>query len=45
MNLDAQHALNTAAQLLHENTDCSLTQAQEIVELIALGAIRWGSGE
>lgn len=43
MNADAKGCLDTAANMLQQATGCQPSVAAQIVEMIALGAIRWGT--
>lgn len=40
--MDHEGCFNTAANMLAEATGCQLSVAAQIVEMIALGTIRWG---
>lgn len=43
MNPDARQSFNTAAEMLKRITGCELSTAAQIIELIALGTIRWNN--
>ena len=43
MNPDTQECFDTAASMLAAATGCQPSAAQQIVEMIALGTIRWNS--
>lgn len=43
MGKDAKECFDTAASLLQQTTGCEPSVASEIVQMIALGTIRWQS--
>lgn len=45
MNRDARECLDSAAERLSKITGCELREAVEVVELIALAALRWKEEE
>jgi hypothetical protein len=45
VNRDARECLRTAAEILTAATGCQPSLAAQIVELIALGTIRWNAEE
>jgi hypothetical protein len=45
MNREARECFDTAANMLAQATGCQRSMAAQIVEMIALGTIRWQASD